>query len=367
MLAPIAWSTPPDHYGPWEQVVATLTDGLIDLGVDVTLYATGDSGTRARLVSVVDHGYEVDHSYDVKVGEALHIARCFEDVADGRFDLVHNHFDFLPLAWSRFVEAPFVTTIHGFSSPAIVPIFRQYDDRVTYVSISDADRHADLHYEATVHHGINLAQFPFRDHADPDGHVVFFGRIHPDKGVHDAIDIARRAGRPITLAGIVQDAAYFDQEVRPRLGDGATFIGPVGGPDRARLLGRASALLHPIAFDEPFGLSVVESFACGTPVIAYQRGSMAELIRPGVNGHLVADAASAVDALADVDLIDRAACRADAEARFSAERMVGDYLKVYEAVLRPGKNHPSVSPNRVEGAAEQRQQRVRTGNDVQSR
>ena len=142
MLAPIAWSTPPDGYGPWEQVAATLTDALVQLGVDVTLYATGDSSTRARVVSVVEHGYETDHSYDVKVHEALHIANCFEHARE--HDVIHNHFDFLPLAWSRLVPTPVVTTIHGFSGERILPAYRRYDGHAHYVAISEADRHPDL-------------------------------------------------------------------------------------------------------------------------------------------------------------------------------------------------------------------------------
>lgn len=331
MLAPIAWPTPPRGYGPWEQVVATLTDGLVDLGIDVTLYATADSDTRARLRSVVLHGYEDDTGYDVKVYEALHIAQVFEHAAE--HDLIHNHFDFLPVAWSRLVDTPMLSTIHGFSSPQILPAYRAYDDHVHYVAISDADRHPDLTYTATIHNGIDLDAFSFRAEPDPDGHVISFGRIHPDKGNADAIDIARAAGRRILLAGIVQDQAYFDAEIRPRLGLDATYLGPVEGPDRARVLGAATALLHPVAFAEPFGLSVVEAFACGTPVVAYPRGSMPELIRPGVNGFLVDGVDDAIRSLDKIAEIDRSACRTDAETRFSAQRMAVAYLDVYHHIL----------------------------------
>ena len=331
MLAPIAWPTPPRGYGPWEQVVATLTDALVDLGAHVTLYATGDSATRAELRSVVAHGYEEDPDYDVKVYEALHIARVFEEAA--QHDIIHNHFDFLPLAWSRLVATAMVTTIHGFSSPRILPAYRVYDDRVHYVAISDADRHPDLTYTATIHNGVDLAAFPFRAHPDRDGHVVVFGRVHPDKGTAEAIDIARAAGRPIRLAGIIHDHAYFDAEVRPRLGPDAEYLGAVEGTDRARVLGSAAALVHPIAFAEPFGLAVVEAFACGTPVVAYPRGALPELVRPGINGFLADDFDGAAAALNTLDTIDRAACRADAEARFSAARMASQYLHVYHQIL----------------------------------
>lgn len=332
MLAPIAWRTPPRDYGPWEQVVATLTDELVARGVDVTLYATGDSVTAARLVSVVERGYEGGGVYDVKVFEALHIARCFEDAAAGAFDVVHNHFDFLPLAWSRMVSVPVVTTIHGFSSEAIVPAYRRYDGHVHYVAISAADRHPELTYAATIHHGVDLDGFPFRAEADGDGHVVCFGRIHPDKGTHVAIDVARAAGRPIVVAGIVHDERYFEDVIRPRLGSDATYVGSIGGADRAAALGTASALVHTVSFAEPFGLSVVEALACGTPVVAFDRGAMRELVITDVNGYLVNDAPSAVSALGRIDAIDRHACRADAEQRFSAARMADDYLALYERV-----------------------------------
>ncbi len=331
MLAPIAWRTPPRGYGPWEQVVGTLTDALVALGVHVTLYATGDSSTRGELRSVVEHGYEEDPSYDVKVVEALHIARVFEEA--GEHDIVHNHFDFLPLAWSRLVDTPVVTTIHGFSSRRILPAYRAYDDRVHYVAISDADRSPELTYAATVHHGIDLDAFAYRADPDADGHVAFFGRIHPDKGTAAAIDIARAAGRPIELAGIVHDQQYFDVEVRPRLGTDASYLGALSGADRATFLGAASALLHPITFAEPFGLAVVEAFACGTPVVAAPLGSLPELIRPGVNGFLAADAADAAAFVAKIGDIERARCREDAEARFAAEVMARHYLAVYEKIL----------------------------------
>jgi glycosyltransferase involved in cell wall biosynthesis len=350
MLAPIAWPTPPSGYGPWEQVVATLTDALVRLGVEVTLYATGDSRTPARLVSVVPHGYEEDHSYDVKVYEALHIPRAFEQAAE--HDLVHNHFDFLPLCWSRLVSTPVVTTIHGLSSEAILPVYRAYNDRAHYVAISEADRHPDLVYAATIHHGIDLDSFPFsaRPTSESDGHLVFLGRIHPDKGAAVTIDIARGAGRQLYLAGIVHDRDYFEAEVRPRLGPGASYLGTIGGEDRARLLGEASALLHPVAFAEPFGLSVIEALACGTPVVAFPKGALPELVRHGVTGYLVgsvADAIVALSSLSSLEDISRAECRADAEARFSARRMATDYLALYQQILseKPVAERGSLSPS----------------------
>jgi len=330
MLAPISWRVPPRHYGPWERVVSILTDGLVGRGLDVTLFATADSVTAARLQSVAPRGYSEDASLDPKVYEGLHIAAVFERAAD--FDLIHNHFDFLPLTYSRLVSTPLVTTVHGFSSERIVPVYRAYRDIGHLVAISDADRHPELTYAATIHHGIPLAEFTFR--AEPGDYLLYFGRIHADKGTHQAVELARRNGRKLILAGIVQDEAYFRAAVEPYLdGERIRYIGSVGPAERDALLGGASALLHLIEFAEPFGLSVVEAMATGTPVIAYPRGSMPELIVDGVTGFLVPDLEAAQEAIDRLSQVDRRACRAHVEAHFSAERMVDDYIRLYERIV----------------------------------
>ena len=330
MLGPIAWRTPPRHYGPWERVVSLLTEGLVARGVDVTLFATADSLTRARLHAVALRGYEEDRSLDAKVWESLHIAAAFEQAES--FDLIHNHFDFLPLTYAGLVDTPVVTTIHGFSSPRIMPVYRRYNERTCYVSISDADRSPELDYVATVHHGIDLDAFTLRK--EPGEYLLVFGRIHPDKGVAEAIEIARRAGRRLVIAGIVHDEAYFRAMVEPHLdGDRVRYVGSAGPEQRDALLGGALALLHPIQFNEPFGLSVIEALACGTPVIAFPRGALPELIRDGEHGFLVEDVDAAVDAVSRIGALDRTACRAWVEQRFSVERMVDDYLRVYADVL----------------------------------
>lgn len=330
MLAPISWRVPPRHYGPWEQFVSLLTEGLVARGVDVTLFATRDSKTSARLVGVAPTGYSEDPSLDAKVWEARHIAAVFERA--GEFDLIHNSFDFLPLTYTRLVATPVVTTIHGFASDATLPVYADYADRVAYVAISDADRHPSLPYAATIHHGIDMTSFHL--HAEPGEHLAFFGRIHPDKGTAVAIDVAREAGLPLVIAGIVQDRAYFDRLVAPRVdGDRVTYLGPVGPSGRQQVLGRARALLHLIDFDEPFGFSVVEAMACGTPVIAYPRGSMPEIVVPEVNGFLVGSAHEAVGAVAPAGVLDRAGVRRSVEQRFAVDRMVDDYLALYARVL----------------------------------
>ena len=311
-------------------VTSLLTEALVARGVDVTLFATKDSQTAGKLAGVCPAPYSEDPAIDAKVWEMLHVAHVFERADE--FDLIHNQADFVPLAFSRLVETPVVTTIHGFSSQRILPAFKEYEDRAHYVAISDADRHGDLHYAATIHHGIRLEDFRF----DPCGSedLLFFGRIHPDKGAAEAIAAARQAGRRLIMAGIVQDQHYYNEHVAPVLdGRRVVYLGPVGGIDRAKMLGSACALLHLINFDEPFGLSVVEALASGTPVIAFNRGSMPELIDQGVTGFLVDSVDEAVGAIGRIGEIDRAACRAAVSARFTVDRMADRYLELYRLLL----------------------------------
>lgn len=330
MVAPIAWRTPPRHYGPWELVTSLLTEALVAKGIDVTLFATLDSVTSATLAGVVPAPYSDDPAIDAKVWEHRHLAHIFERVDE--FDIIHNQADFPAHAFSGLVATPMVTTIHGFSSERILPMYKPYEDRVHFVAISAADRHPDLRYAATIHHGIVPADFPL----DPVGSddLLFFGRIHPDKGTAEAIEVARRTGRRLHIYGIVQDQAYYEQEVLPHV-DGKTVIfhGPVGGEARVAALGRAYALLHIINFDEPFGLSVIEAMACGTPVVAQRRGSMPELIDEGVTGYLVDSIETAVAAVGKIDAIDRSQVSESVARRFSVGRMADEYIALYEHIL----------------------------------
>jgi glycosyltransferase involved in cell wall biosynthesis len=330
VIAPLAWRTPPRHYGPWEQFASLLTEGLVRRGHDVTLFATADSVTTARLHATSHTGWSEDASIDPKVAECLHIASVFERADE--FDIIHNGFDFLPLTYSALVEAPVVTTIHGFSSEAIVPVYARYDATTAYVAISDADRHPQLSYAATILHGIDTDAFAL--HPSPGSDLLFFGRIHPDKGTADAIAVAQKTERRLVIAGIIQDHAYFEAEIAPHIdGTQIDFVGPVTAEQRAELLGRAGALLHLIHFDEPFGFSVAEALACGTPVIAHRRGSMPELIDHDRTGFIVDDLAGAIDAVHRVADLDRRAIRADAVARFGRGRMIDEYIDVYRRVL----------------------------------
>jgi len=336
MLSPLSWRTPPRHYGPWENVVSLLTEQLVMMGIDVTLFATGDSHTRGKLAWVCERPYSEDPSIDPKVWECLHIAELFRRADE--FDLIHNQFDFLPLSYSGFTDVPVVTTIHGFSSPAILPVYKKYNARTHYVAISEADKSPELDYIATIHHGVDLAQFPYREEAGD--YLLFFGRIHPDKGVHEAIEVARRTGLRLVIAGIVQDEVYFKEQVEPHIdGSMVDYVGSVGPEKRQEVLGGALALLHLIHFDEPFGLSVVESMACGTPVIAFGRGSMPEIIRDGITGFIVDDLDAAVQAVGRIGTIDRRLCRDEVEERFTCRRMAHEYVDVYHKILDDRENY----------------------------
>lgn len=308
-----------------------MAEGLVNRGLEVTLFATGDSVSPGKLAAVVPRGYEEDPSADAKVSECLHISNLMERA--GEFDLIHNHFDFLPLTYSRLIPTPMVTTIHGFSSPKIIPVYKRYNDRCFYVSISDADRSPLLAYIATVYNGLRTEEFSFQERRQSDT-LIFLGRIHPDKGAWEAIQIALESGRQIVLAGIIQDQAYFREKIEPLVDSGQVrYIGPVDPQARNELLGGAAALLHPIRFAEPFGLSVAEAMLCGTPVIAFPLGSMRELILDEETGFLVDDIHQAAEATGRLGTLSRLRCHQWAAAQFSQEKMISDYLTVYENIL----------------------------------
>lgn len=328
MLAPISWRTPPRGYGPWELFVSLLTEGLVERGVDVTLFATLDSLTKATLSGVVACGYSENELQDVKVGEGLHLAALFERADE--FDIIHNSYDFLPLCFSRLIAPPMVTTIHGFSSDKILPVYQKYDSTSHYVAISEADRHPSLNYAATIPHGIDMSTFELG--TGPRDYLLFFGRIHPDKGTREAILAARRANLPLIIAGIIQDRDYFERAVLPHVdGELVKFIGAVSREDKGALLKGARALLHLINFDEPFGYSVVEAMACGTPVVATRRGSMSELIIDGKNGSFVNDTGHVP--IPHENQFDPATVRASVEHRYAQMRMVDEYIALYEQIL----------------------------------
>jgi glycosyltransferase involved in cell wall biosynthesis len=330
VLSPVAWRTPPRHYGPWEQVASNITEGLVEIGINVTLFATKDSLTNGRLQGVIETGYEEDKNIDPKVAECLHISHLMEKADE--FDIIHNNFDFLPLTYSGLIKTPMVTTIHGFSSPKIVPVYKKYNKTNYYVSISNSDRSPELNYIATVYNGIGKNQFTLNE--SPDDYLLYFGRIHHDKGTWEAIQIAKKAKKKLIISGIVQDQVYFDEKVKPYFNnDDIVYVGSSGPDKRNKLLGNATALLHPINFKEPFGLSVAESMFCGTPVIAFNKGSMPELIRHEKTGFLVTSIDEAVERIQDIPKINRSGCRQWAEEKFSREKMTADYISVYKRIL----------------------------------
>ncbi len=328
LLGPIAWRTPPRAYGPWELVVSTLAEGLAKRRVDVTLFATLDSHTSAVLDGVCPQPYNEDPELDGRVWEALHTGHCL--ARSGDFDIVHNHMDWLPLAMSHLCRSRMLTTIHGFGDRRIIPAYQRAAS--AFVAISDADRIAELDYVATVHHGIDMSQWQYVD--TPGDALVVFGRIHPDKATADAIEIARQAGRALLICGPVQDQRYYNDLVAPHVdGERVCYLGNVGGEQRRQVLSHAAALLHPLGFDEPFGLSVIEAMACGTPVVAYRRGALPETVDDGVTGVLVDGIDAAVAAVPAALALDRARIAAVARQKFSADRMVDKYLAVYEQLL----------------------------------
>ncbi len=303
VLSPVAWRTPPRHYGAWETVASNITEGLVARGWDVTLFATRDSVTRAHLHAVIDRGYEEDPSIDPKVAEYLHISEVFEHAAE--FDLIHSHYDFMALSYTLLVKTPVLTTIHGFSG---------------------------MNYLATVYNGIDLSLYPFQERGGD--HLIFLGRIHPDKGVHLAVEVAHLSGLPLLIAGIIQDETYFLKHVQPHLDDRQIrYIGPVDVQGKNGLFARARALLHLNTIPERFGLVLAEANATGVPVIAMDLGSCREVIQDEQTGFLVNSVHEAVSALEHLSEIDRNVCRQRVQQCFSIEPMVQAYERVYQTIF----------------------------------
>lgn len=300
-------------------------------GLDVTLYATGDSQFAGRIASVVPHGAAEDPTIDGDVYGALHTARLFERAGD--YDLIHNNFDWKPLTYAlATVAPPMITTIHGFSSPPILAAYYAAAGRSFYCSISDADRDPGLDYLATTYNGIDPAAFTFVDR--PGDYLLFFARFHPEKGAHLAIEIAKRAGVRLKMAGIPHDEAYFNEFVAPHVdGDAVQFLGHVRGAARDALLGGALALVHMTTRPERFGLALVEAMACGTPVLGAAMGSVPEIVVDGVTGYVCRSVDEAVARVGQLATLSRHAARERVVAEFSVDRMVDRYLDAYRRAL----------------------------------
>lgn len=332
VLGAISWPAPPPGYGPWEQIAFNVADGMRRRGLDVTLFATGNSHFEGKLASVVPVGLNEDPALNVEVFTALHAGELFARAHE--FDLINNHFDWKPLTYALGSSAPpMLTTVHGFSSPQILAAYYAAAGRSFYCSISNSDRDPGLDYLATTYNGIDPAQFTFRK--TPGEYLCFLGRFHPEKGTHLAIEIAKRAGVRLKMAAIPQDESYFREAVAPHIdGDRVQFLGAVEREARDELLGNALALVHMTTRPERFGLTTIEAMACGTPVLGARMGSLPEIVVDGVTGYLcdgVDDAAAKVPLLASLD---RRACRARVEAEFSVERMIDRYLGAYSQALQ---------------------------------
>ena len=330
VLSPVAWRTPPRQYGAWETVASNITEGLVARGWDVTLFATADSITGAKLHAVIEKGYEEHPHLDPKVVEILHISEAMERADE--FALIHNSYDFIPLTFSRLIKPPMLTTIHGFSSPKILSVYRKYNKDNYYVSISDSDRDSKLDYVATVYNGIDLSNLTVGEKRGDK--LVFLGRIHPDKGTHLAVEVAQKAGMELLIAGIVQDEEYFDRLIKPHLNDSTMqFVGPVGPVQRDALFKDAYTVLHLNELPERFGLVMAEAMGAGVPVIAMDNGSCREVVAHEKTGFLVNSADEAVSRLEHIEKIDPQTCRTHVEKNFSIEKMVRGYEEVYEKIF----------------------------------
>lgn len=372
MLAPISHPVPPRGYGPWERVASDLVEGLVRLGHDVTLYASAGSQTTARLVVTApdltapvpgngrpshDGSASADDLYDPgpdqRVWEEIHLSAMAADARAGAFDIVHSHLHVHALPLSTFLGCPMIGTLHGSAwNRAHHPALLSFPD-VPWVSLSEAERTflPSLRYVATVPNGVRVSDFPMGE--GRSGACLFVGRLAPEKAPDLAIAAARRAGVPIVLVGPVEPRhqGYFDERIRPAVDSGhAEYLGPLEREDLSRAYQDATALVMPLRWEEPFGLVVVEAMVSGTPVIAWRRGAMPEIVDEAVTGHLVDDVEDAVRALSTIDRIDRTACRSRAIDRFGSQTMAAGYVDAYRSALE-GDRSSSTQIARLAGEA----------------
>lgn len=346
VLSPISWRTPPQDYGPWELFSSMITEELVKRGHKVTLFATSDSVTSAKLEAVVPGALEEDKFYgkgelnkEAGIWQSLHIAKCMERSSE--FDIIHNNLNFAPLFYTPVINTPMVTTMHigliEFKlSKLILEIYKKYNSLNHYVSISNSARHPEIKYDETIYHGLDLKQFGFKK--SPGDYLLVFGRMDRDKGVAEAISVAKKFGKKLILAGLISNEKYYAENIKPNLdGNSVEFIGSVGGEKKLEILKNAYALLHLVNFEEPFGLSVIEAMATGTPVVAMNRGAMPEIIENGKNGFLVKSQDEALDVLTKINRIDRMYCREFIEENFSLKRMVDNYERLFEKIIQSNK------------------------------
>ena len=334
-VAPLYESVPPKLYGGTERVVSWITEELVRLGHDVTLFASGDSMTKARLIPACEGSLRL---WPGCVDQLAHHFVLLESVLQEKnnFDLIHFHIDYLHFPLSRREKYAHVSTLHGrLDLPDLVPLYEIYRD-MPVISISDAQRDPlpDLNWQGTVHHGLPEKSFKF--YPKGRGYLAFLGRVCPEKGVDRAIEIARAVGIQLKIAAKIDktDQEFFESCIEPLIdGKDIEFIGELGFPAKSEFLGNATALLFPIAWPEPFGLVMIEAMACGTPVIAYPFGSVPEVMKDHVSGYIVSDLKSAVEAVKNIEQIDRKKVRKHFLENFTAERMAEEYLKIYQRLL----------------------------------
>ncbi len=331
MLAPISHAYPPGGYGPWERVAHDLTEELVEMGHQVTLFAPAGAATKARLVATVEVPLDAPGAGDPRLEEETHLAIAMEAANEGEFDVLHSHLHVHALVFSRLIRVPLLTTLHGAAwNPHHHPLLRRYADR-PFVSLSERERTylPELNYVATIPNGVRITDFPLG--GGDGGYLAFAGRMAPEKAPDLAIQTAIAAGLPLKMAGMVEDRhrGFFDDVMRDAPPDLVEYLGELERNEISELLGKATATLMPLRWHEPFGLVVVESLAVGTPVVAWRMGAMPEIVDDGDTGFLVDDVDGAVAAIARVGSLSRDACRAAAESRFGVQRMAGSYARTY--------------------------------------
>lgn len=331
-VAPLYESVPPRYYGGTERVVSYLTEELVQQGHEVTLFASGDSETRAELVPMCPRALRLDGSCEDGLAHHISMLEHLTQAAD-QFDIIHFHIDYLHFPLSRLKEWPHVTTLHGrLDLPDLKPLYQEFSD-MPVISISNAQRRPLPHanWTSTVYHGLPPQLYSFTSNSD--GYLAFIGRVSPEKRVDRAIEIAERVGKPLKIAAKVdeKDQEYFEKTIEPLLGGShVEFLGEIGEDEKEEFLGNAQALLFPIDWPEPFGLVLIEAMSCGTPIVAFRHGSVPELMEEGETGFVVEDLEEAVDAVRHIDQVSRGQCRKVFEERFTATQMATNYVGVYE-------------------------------------
>ena len=341
-VSPLYESVPPRLYGGTERIVSYLTEELVQQGHEVTLFASGDSKTSATLVPGSKNSLRLDTTcYDPIPHHLVMLEQVFSMAR--QFDILHFHTEYFHYAASRRCGQAHVTTLHGrLDIPDLIPLYQEYSD-IPVISISDAQRAPLpwLNWQGTVYHGLPLDILPFTSRSGD--YLAFLGRVSPEKGLESAIAIARKSGMNLKIAAKVDknDCDYYDSKIKPLIdGRVVEYVGEINEEEKSAFLGNAAALIFPIDWEEPFGLVMIESMACGTPVIAYPRGSVTEIVKVGASGFVVRNVDEAVHAVKAVSSLSRQRCRNYFEERFAVTRMAEDYVAIYEQMITDGKRPP---------------------------